>query len=906
MLRPVTGFLVLVILGFSPISRAQTDIFYTRGSYRPQVPRPSTITGFEPGLAQSTYDQVVRVAEKITAAAPERMRLLENGQTWEHRKLYLAVVSAPENIARLDQIKRNLARLADPRQTSAAEAATIARTTPLVVWLNFGIHGNESASYEAVQQVLYQLAASDEPATLNILKNVVVVINLMHNPDGHERFAVWENSVAIGNAEPLSLEHEEPYQLYGRLNHYRFDLNRDMLALSQPENLAFAQAVRAWHPQVLVDFHGQVSNYFFPPTAEPINKNLPLAQTKFWYDKFGRGNAAAFDHYGWNYYVRHIFDLFMAGYIDSWSSLNGATGMTYESDGGGPLSLNYTLDDETVLTFRQGIAKHVTAALATLETASNNRVARLNDYYQFFETAIEEGQREALKQVVLVPGADPGHAAHLVQNLLREGIEVNVARQNFRLGDAHDYLGSPATSQEIPAGSYLISFAQPQKRLAKAHLEPNAQVDEGFMRQELARKARNEKRSPNLNQENYEFYDLTAWSLPLALGVEAYWSGETSQVKTVRVLLNPETSQLRASDDQPLSGLQGALIGGQATSAYLIPYGSEASIKLTVALLQEGFKIAVATRQLNAGGRNWPAGTLIVRTSRNPETLFTRLSTLVTRTGATVYGLNSAYSEQGDTGIGSESVLSLKVPKVAVLWDEATEPTSYGALWYGLEQRFGLAFTPLSIKGLKELNLSHFTTIVIPDGLAETYEATLGKEGIAKLKTWTDEGGVLIGLGGGAQLFTHKEVNFTSSRLVGATASSEEKDPPQDTPKQSPGSLKPIAVPGAAFRVKLDRDHFLSYGYPSDTLAVLVNGDAFFRPSKNGANVAVFSAKSNLAGFIWPGNTEPLLLGTAYVIDEPTPKGHVLLFSQDPNFRDLWRTATPMFFNALLFAPVLH
>ena len=348
-----TFSLALLVAALATSAFAQESFdFYARGPYRDSVPRPSTITGYEPGLFQTPHGQIVRVLEKIAAAAPDRVRLIENGRTWEHRSLYLAIVSAPENIARLDEIKANIARLADPRQTATAtEADQLAASTPLVVWLNYGIHGNESASYEAVQQVLYQLAASEEDRTLEILKNVVVVINTMHNPDGHERFAVWENSLATGNAEPFSLEHREPYQIYGRGNHYRFDMNRDMLALSQPENLNFLRAMREWRPQVFVDLHGQVASYFFPPAAEPINKNLPIEKSKFWYDKFGRGNAAAFDRHGWNYYVRHIFDIYYAGYMDSWSSLNGATGMTYETDGGGPNSLNIKRDDETILTF---------------------------------------------------------------------------------------------------------------------------------------------------------------------------------------------------------------------------------------------------------------------------------------------------------------------------------------------------------------------------------------------------------------------------------------------------------------------------------------------------------------------------------------------------------------------------
>jgi hypothetical protein len=902
------------VVGFPAFAQERFD-FYARGPYRPNVPRPSQVNGYEPGQFQTPYGQVIRVIEAIASAAPDRVRLIENGETWERRKLYLAVVSWPENLARLDQIKSDIARLADPRRTSDQEAEQIARTSPVVVWLNYGIHGNESASYEAVQQVLYQLAASEEPRTLEILKNVVVVINVMHNPDGHERFAVWENSVAIGDPEPFSIEHREPYQIFGRGNHYRFDLNRDMLALSQPESYALLRGVLEWNPQVFVDHHGQVASYFFPPPAEPINKNLPLERTKYWYDKFGRANAAAFDRYGWNYYVRHVFDIYYAGYMDSWSSLQGATGMTYETDGGGPRSLQLRRDDGSILTFWDGIAKHFTASMATLETAAANRESRLLDYYRFFKVGIEEGRTEPMKRVIILPGKDPGRAAALVRNLLMQGIEVKVAREGFRSSSAHDYLGSRPAPREFPAGAYVIDLNQPRKRLAKALLEPNPELDQGFVKRELERRARNERRGKKVQKEEYEFYDITAWSLPLAFGVEAYWTEDAPQFKGAQVIISQSwqdrppyvdplyVNYLAASDGQPLPGMGGGVEGGRATTAYVIPYGSDASIRLAVRLLGEGFKLSVATRQLNAGGRNWPAGTLVARVAHNPDSLHGRISALAVESGARAFAINSAFSEEGDTGIGSETVVGLKQPRVLVVWDEASAPTSFGAIWYAFERAYGLALTPVSIGALKSADISKFDVIILPDGNAAGYQSALGKDGIEKLKSWVNNGGVLIGIGGGAALFTRKEVELTTSKLVGS-----EEEEPKERPGEEKKAKEPIPVPGSAFRAKVDRDHFLSYGHDSDAVVVLMGGSAFFKPSREGANVLTFAQDGQLAvaGFTWPENTEELLRGTAYLIDEPTGRGHVILFADDPNFRYLWRATLRFLLNAVLFAPSLR
>ncbi|MGH9902684.1 MAG: hypothetical protein ACRD68_12825, partial [Pyrinomonadaceae bacterium] len=130
--------------------------------------------------------------------------------------------------------------------------------------------------------------------------------------------------------------------------------------------------------------------------------------------------------------------------------------------------------------------------------------------------------------------------------------------------------------------------------------------------------------------------------------------------------------------------------------------------------------------------------------------------------------------------------------------------------------------------------------------------------------------------------------------------------PPIASPSARPGRV-PVAVPGAIMRATVDRTTPLTYGYEDATLPVLVDSAYFFRPSKEGTNAVVFGADESqalrVAGFIWPGNTERLLRGTSYVIEEPTGKGHVVLYAEDPNFRGIWRITTRLFFNSFLFQP---
>jgi hypothetical protein len=322
----------------------------------------------------------------------------------------------------------------------------------------------------------------------------------------------------------------------------------------------------------------------------------------------------------------------------------------------------------------------------------------------------------------------------------------------------------------------------------------------------------------------------------------------------------------------------------------------------------------------------------MARVHRNPETLHSRISALARETGASALAVNSAFSEEGDTGIGSESIVSLKEPRVLIVWDEGTAVSSYGAMWYAFERAYGLKFTPVSINTLKGTDLSQFNVIILPDGSAPAYQNALGKPGVDKLKGWVQGGGVLIGIGGGATLFTRKDVELTSSRPVGSqedsSAAATEQKPaepkpdekgkesaeeksaakPEEKPAEKKKPKEPIAVPGAAFRAKIDRNHYLSYGYDADSVVLLFGGDTFFRPSKEGANVVTFAADGQLtvAGFVWPDNTEELLRGTSYIIDEPTGRGHVIMIAEDPNFRYLWRSTTQFLINSVLLAPVLR
>jgi hypothetical protein len=885
----------------------RTFSFTARGPYRASVPTPASLLGYDIGARNTQYSEQQRALTAIAQAASDRVRAEPIGVTAEGRRMQVFLVSAPENIARLDAIRADLDRLADPRGASEAELDAIAARVPAVVWISESIHGNESPGFESAMALLYQLAASEEPATLAMLRNTLLVLNPSANPDGHERFTVWYHSLAMANPDNGAYEHGEPWSIQGRFNHYRFDMNRDLIAITQQETQAMTQAMLRWHPMVAVDQHGHTVSYFFPPAARPVNAHVGEESRK-WLDVIGQANAKAFDRYGWMYFVRNDFDLYYPGYFDTWPSLTGATGMTYETDGGGWKGLLWRREDGTLLSLRDGVAKHFTTAMATLETVGARHTERVRDYLAARRGAVAEGRSERMKRVVFVPGDDPARAAELAAALLRAGIEVSRTSAGFTSARAHAYADDRVGAQAFPEGAYVVDLAQPQGRLARSLLEPAPTLDSVFANTQFERFARNQRRGSGGTREGYEFYDVTAWSLPVAYGVTTWWTEDAPALTATPLRAATEGSTVNGERlPVPLTaGIEG---GARATSAYLFTPVQTGARALAYHLLQREFRVAVGNRAFESGGRDWPRGTFIMRVSRNPSSLHDSLQALAVRHGVLVHAVNSAMTERSQFGIGDGEVTSLTLPRIAVLGDEGVTHTSFGALWWTLERRYGIPFTHLGWNRLGDL--SRFNVLIIPEASAGTLSSRLGK-GDA-LREWVSAGGTLITYAGASDWAAREDVGLTSARRRTRTTES-----PADSSRASRAGTELVGVtsPGADttaiepfpdghYDVVLDRTHWLTAGHEAPRLTALFGGRSTLGLAKTGTNVAVFAPTGPLhrAGFTFPGNTERALRNSALVIEEPVGRGHAVLFANDPTFRGWWRALDRLLLGAIVLGP---
>ena len=164
------------------------------------------------------------------------------------------------------------------------------------------------------------------------------------------------------------------------------------------------------------------------------------------------------------------------GYWDSWPSLNGAIGMTFETDGGPAIRVRKS--DGSVTTFGEAISRHYVASMATLATLAAGSTDALQAYYEFRASGMAEARNRPFKRVVIAPTGDPTRLANFLRLMTRQRIEVTRTTQPFTSTAAHDFLaGGPAARKTFPAGSYVIDLAQPQARLATAILEPAPALD---------------------------------------------------------------------------------------------------------------------------------------------------------------------------------------------------------------------------------------------------------------------------------------------------------------------------------------------------------------------------------------------------------------------------------------------
>lgn len=866
----IKHILAAFVLLLSSSAWAQADFeFWPNAEYDTSIPSIEEVLGYAPGEKITWHRDAVKYFEALAEAAPNRVVIHEYARSWQNRELIYVAISSAENIAKLESVKKGMQDLADPRITTESAATDIIVEQPAVTWLSYGVHGNEISSTDASMLTAYHLLASTSDSRVaDIMENTVVIIDPMQNPDGRDRF-IHQFMTSEGlepDSDRNSAEHDEPWP-GGRTNHYLFDMNRDWFIQTQPETQGRTKAMLEWYPLAYVDAHemGSDGTYFFAPEAVPYNPHLAEDQTAS-LQLFGRTNARWFDEFGIDYFTREVYDAFYPGYGASWPSYFGSIAMTYEQ--ASTRGLVFRQYDGNEVHYRETVRNHFVTSLATAETVSSNREKLLNDFYDYRVTAIEEGEDENIRAYILPTQADQAAVNKLAGLLSRQDVEVNRALSEFS-----------ACGESYQAGSYVIRTDQPSKRFIRTLMDLDVPMAEDFLAEQESRRADN---LPD------QIYDVTGWSLPLMFNIDS---------ATCSRIPNGDFELAGPTLVQP-----GAVAGGQASVAYIVPWGEATAVRFLAHALQSGLSVKSNDKAFTNIGNSYPAGSLILDVADNPENLFALVTSISEETGAKVVAVNDSWVTDGPS-FGSANVVRHNEIKVAMAWDEPTASYSAGNTRFVIERQFDYPVTPIRVDRLRSANLSRYQVLILPVMSGAGYKAALGSSGIENIKTWVRQGGVLISLGNATRFLADPDVDMLAVRRERAVVELDEVPDGLGDEATVEGQYlteleaydeqvmaledNPYSVSGVLVRADVHPEHWLSAGVAPE-LNVLVRGSDIYTPIRisDGINVARFQGPDELlsSGYLWEENRKQLAY-KPFVISQPSGAGEVIAFTQDPTVR---------------------
>jgi hypothetical protein len=856
---------LLAILILSPRPASAQHALGGNGPYDVRVPTPQSVLGYRVGERFTPHSLLMRYLDRLAATSP-RVRLDTVAHTFEGREVMMVIVTSEANQRRLAEIRADAARLADSRGLSAGELDALVRRAPAIVWLGFTVHGPEASGVEAAIAMLYQLAAGQDAETRMVLDSTVVLIDPVQNPDGHERHVqdVMRMRTGLGvPTHPSARIHSGTWP-GPRTSHYYFDLNRDWYAMSHPETRGRVEAMLQWWPHVAVDLHemGSNSSYFFPPPMAPVNKIVHPNIIRWW-DVYADATIAAFDRQGWSFFRREGYDEFYPGYGDSWPLYTGAVGMTYEqaSSRGGAVRRS----DGTVLTLQEAARHHYTAAWATATTTARRARERVRDYAAYRQTAVSDAMRNSLR-VVAFERDDQGRADSLARKLIDNGIVVQRLRSATGVAAATEYGESAARSTSLAAGAYVVDLAQPQGRLARALIEPDAPLDSSFIAEELERRR---------NGMSERFYDMTAWSLPFAYRVRTW--GMSSLPAGLEQVTWPSAQPAVAT----------------ARYGYAFAPGSEASLRLLAGLLADSVRMWYAPRPFRSADTDFARGAFVVRVSANDSTVHAKVRRRAAESGAHVTALASSAVTSG-TDLGSNSVMPVNTPRVAILSGAPISGQSFGYAWYAFDQRLHYPSTAIDVDAATGGALADFDVLVVPSVSAGGFTRALGDAGRDRIASWVRAGGVLITVDGATDWLATERTGLARLRARRDTTRAD----------STSGAPLPADVPGALVRAVIDTLSPLTAGFEEREIPVQMFSDRIYtapRDVRPGELVIRYAPERRLrvSGYLWP-EVPRRLAETPYLWTERVGQGRVIGFAADPNFRDLSRGLFPLFANAVL------
>ena len=812
----------IIVLLFSISLNSQTHLSYyfdNSEKFDQTIPKPSEVIGHEVGEWHVTHDKLVKYMYAI-ANSSDRIIIEETGKTYENRPLLILKVSSPDNLKNLEKIKENHFKITNGIKINEF------KNMPAVVYQGFSVHGNEASASNAALLGIYYLAASNESETLEILNNTVILYDPCLNPDGLQRFANWVNSNKnlIPNPDNNDREFSEVWP-GGGTNHYWFDLNRDWLPVQLPESKARIKTFTDWLPNIVTDHHemGTNSTFFFQPgVPSRVNPLIPNFNQELT-EKIAKYHSEHLDKIGSLYYSKENYDDFYFGKGSTYPDINGSIGILFEqASSRGHLQQS----QNGILTFPFTIKNQLTTIISTLNAASSLRTQLLSYMNEFYIEALDEVNNSKTSGIGFGNNYDKTSSYQLAKILKSHKIDVfETNSKNYK---------------------YYVPLKQKKSRLIRAMFETSTNFQDSL------------------------FYDVSAWTFPLAFNVNHEFLKK--ELEVVKSFDEPKGKVSNFSD-------YGYLI---KPHDYNIP-------KLINSLQEKGIRIKSSSKSFKINSDYFDYGSLlipVVGQSISSKNIYDLLNNVSNKTGIDIYALKSGYED--NIGFGSGSFTTIKKPKIGLIVGSGVRAYDAGEIWHLFDTRYEIPITKIDIKNLNRVNLSQYTHVILPSYSGTDLSTT-------KIQDFLKSGGNLIAYRSSINWLERNKfinVDFIKNDISAKDVSFEDRS------KFSGAQV----VGGAIFETKIDKSHPITFGFQNDVLPTFRNNTIFMKPEKNSYNNPIKYTKNPLlSGYISKDNLEIIKQSVPFKIKRFS-SGKIFLFTDNTNFRAFWYGTNRLLMNAIFMS----
>ncbi|HKS83033.1 MAG TPA: M14 metallopeptidase family protein [Candidatus Acidoferrales bacterium] len=825
------------------------------------VPTPASVLGHTPGddFYLANYDEAIAYFHKL-AESSNRIKIFTVGKTTRGLTMELAVISSPENLAQLDKYKDISRRLTQARGLDDAAAKALAQQGKVIVHIDGGMHSDEVAGGQHSIALAYKLVSTQgDPEIDAILNNVILVLWPTLNPDGQNEVVAWYRKNLGTRFEASELP--DLYQEY--VGH---DNNRDGYMNNMLESQEITRAELDWNPEVFYCQHQTApfpTRIFIPPFVEPISSNINPILAR-WLNLFGINMAAYLDEHQMTGAVNRVgFDNWYPGFQDFTGIFRNSISFFTETALFAYATPHfYTVEDFpkdyqplTAQVFysspwqggwwrlKDAVDYMVAASMSVLDLSAKNRVELLYNKYQAGRDNIERFEKNPpYAYVIPKEQRDLPAAARLVQAMMTNGIQVSEAEKPF-----------VANGRTYAAGSWVILMDQPFAGLVKELFEVQ-------MYPEL-------RQSPN--GPPIKPYDVSGWTLPLQMGVNA---------DAVLMPVPPEQrANLKLIDhfSPPSGSLEGS------GPVYWISHHTNNSFVALNAVLAAGGQASFAAK---AGDGGIEPGTIVVTgIARDRMAQIVEKSSLEIRSAAKA----------------PQDVIATKKPRVG-LYRSWTPNIDEGWTRWLLDQ---YGFAPITLRN-GDIQASHllerFDAIILPDSrpaailngfrpgqLPGEYVGGIGRAGIEALREFVQGGGTLITFNN-ASVFAIDTLGLPVTNVLAGL---------KDDDFYCVGSLLRVEIPNPAQPG--------AWGMPRDPVVMFERGPAFApKPNFRGAVIADYPEDVNplASGYLLhPEKIE----GKAAALEVAYGDGRVYLFGFRPQWRGQSQGTYKLIFNAIYDSPSL-